>query len=1047
MALWGTSALLILVLLRPASVASAGINVWTGNGPTGGVVHFLTIDPLTPTTLYAGVGTFAEPYIAAVFKSTDGGITWVSRNAGLPATAAGVTVLAIDPVTATTLYAGAYGGVFKSTDAGASWGASSAGLPPFAQVPALVIDPLNPNTLYASAGAVFKSTDAGLSWKASNSGLADSSVALAIDPQTPSTLYAGTDSREGVFKSTDSGASWNASGVGLPDFADSLAIVADPKMPSTLYTATGYGGVFKSTDSGASWNASGVGLPDFAFPVALVADPNMPNTLYTATDHRVFKSTNGGMSWSATDLSPSVSGTLAIDPRTPSTLYVGTRSFPGGVLKSTDGGGSWSRNTNGLPLVNVNGVAIDPRTPQTLYAATGSSFLGGVFKSTDAGNSWSASSGGITDLRVTSLAIDVHTPSTLYAGAGGGVFKSTDDGVTWQASLHASGDVHAVAIGSPMSRPLYAGAVQVASSPGGFYQSTDGGESWNDGIFDDIEALVVDPQLPSTLYAGTGFKWSGPRVLKSTDSGQHWVESTSTESAVLALAIDPTAPTTVYAATASRGNARAGVVLKSSDDGTSWSASATGLPATNITALAIDPQQVSILYAGTENGVFRSTDAGASWSAFNAGLPDGVMVSGLAVSATPAKILYAATQRGVFALQTPTFTVNSTADAADAMPGDGVCAATDGACTLRAAIDEANALPGADSIAVPAGTYGVGLGINGDLTVIGAGAAITKLGGISVVAGVVSISGMTIEGGFGVTNEGTLALTDVTISGNSASGCSGAAGAGLSNRGTLTLTNSTVSGNTVDGCGQSPGFGAGILNAFGARLTIVNSTISGNTARSSFGEASGGGLYNAGHALLINATISGNTAASGTAGNGRGGNIFNSGSGDIQTENTVVADSTLGGNCSGTISSLGHNLSSDASCGLTGPGDLSSTDPQLGPLQDNGGATFTRALQAGSLAIDAGSSDCPATDQRGISRPQGVACDIGAYERVVTRCLGDCGHDGQVTVDELLTMVNIALGNAPVGECTAGDHNRDAEISIDEILTAVNAALNGCPTS
>lgn len=82
-----------------------------------------------------------------------------------------------------------------------------------------------------------------------------------------------------------------------------------------------------------------------------------------------------------------------------------------------------------------------------------------------------------------------------------------------------------------------------------------------------------------------------------------------------------------------------------------------------------------------------------------------------------------------------------------------------------------------------------------------------------------------------------------------------------------------------------------------------------------------------------------------------------------------------------TFVSQGNNLASDNSCGLDQPGDLASTNPLLGPLQDNGGPTFTHALLQGSLAIDAvHSTHCLSTDQRGQPRPHGAACDIGAYE-------------------------------------------------------------------
>jgi hypothetical protein len=188
-----------------------------------------------------------------------------------------------------------------------------------------------------------------------------------------------------------------------------------------------------------------------------------------------------------------------------------------------------------------------------------------------------------------------------------------------------------------------------------------------------------------------------------------------------------------------------------------------------------------------------------------------------------------------------------------------------------------------------------------------------------------------------------------------------------------------VSGNTASGDGG--GIFAHTFYGYGD-LRLTNSTVSGNT--SSIG--SGGGIavdsyYYAGDAILTNSTVTRNRA-------NRGGAGIHMDYADATFIDTVVADNGAARpNCGGDpVNSLGHNLADDDSCGLNAPGDLVVSDAMLGPLADNGGPTKTHALLAGSPAIDAGSPDCPppATDQRGVLRPQGAACDIGAFESGAT---------------------------------------------------------------
>ncbi len=276
-------------------------------------------------------------------------------------------------------------------------------------------------------------------------------------------------------------------------------------------------------------------------------------------------------------------------------------------------------------------------------------------------------------------------------------------------------------------------------------------------------------------------------------------------------------------------------------------------------------------------------------------------------------------------------------------------------------------------------------------------------GGICNLVGTVTITDSTLSGnqGGGIYNlGGTVTITDSTLSGNQGRGIynllgtvnltnstlSGNQGSGIFNdeSGRVTITNSTLSGNTVGGSGGGI-YNQGGNHTYWGAVTITDSTISGNTA----GE-NGGGIYNLGETHLSNVTIAKNTADSDNNGTGDGGGVYR-GYGMVDLKNTIIAGNTDKGgeapDCGGTLSSSGDNIVQNAvGCTLGGTGTNISVDPLLGSLADNGGATQTHALQAGSPAIDA-VTDCTdlssnpvRTDQRGVARPQSTACDIGAYE-------------------------------------------------------------------
>ncbi len=408
-----------------------------------------------------------------------------------------------------------------------------------------------------------------------------------------------------------------------------------------------------------------------------------------------------------------------------------------------------------------------------------------------------------------------------------------------------------------------------------------------------------------------------------------------------------------------------------------------------------------------------------------------------------------------------TFVVDSLADDSDVDPGNGTCATSIGECTLRAAVEEIDFLfngcygsctvdTDLHTISVPAGTYFVYdvLGVGGNVIIDGAGQGWTIIMGqgsgvfFITPGSTIQIKELTITNGIegtggGVNNQGDLTLSDVAVTGSSATvGMGGGirnsdqltlarvtvsgnsavqGGGGISNDdgATLTIFDSTISGNSVTGVDQA---GGGIYNSGASTpgtVTIDRSTLSGNTA------PFGGGLFNYGETWLANVTISGNSAT--TILSAGGGAINNNGSATLDLKNVTISDNTTttamalvnvatlniahtivanntGGDCyfvGGTLTPPPHhNLDSDGTCFSGIPSNLINTNPLLGPLSENGGLTQTYALQYGSPAIDAGDAinGCKSggvlltTDQRSWPRTvdgdvDGVAvCDIGAFE-------------------------------------------------------------------
>ena len=356
-----------------------------------------------------------------------------------------------------------------------------------------------------------------------------------------------------------------------------------PVTAGAFQPLNGGSGAYKSRDSSGNWSSIKNGLSADEIS-ALAIDPREPSTIFAAStpisipangSASIFKSTDGGANWRRLPLeNVRMINAVAVDPRDSNIVYAGALD---GVYKSTDGGGHWlpAGNRLSFPFTSVNAIAIDPSRSDRVYIGTGldafGTFGGGIFISADGGQTWEPANINST-LRVVgivfSLAIDPKKTKNLYAGTNLGVFRGLNRGKKWKSSdLNPRLSVRALAIDPVNPSTVYAAATMDRRSElpdaGGVYKSTDGGKGWvrlDAGIEGlSIASVAVDPQNPSTLYAGLrrsssifsivrSFDSSLGGLLKSIDGGSHWTHTGLGDVSVNTLAIDPKTPANLYAA-------------------------------------------------------------------------------------------------------------------------------------------------------------------------------------------------------------------------------------------------------------------------------------------------------------------------------------------------------------------------------------------------------------------------------------------------------------------------------------------------------------------
>lgn len=482
--------------------------------------------------------------------------------------------------------------------------------------------------------------------------------ALAVDPAAPDTLYAAAG-RAGLYKSTDGGASWRWSGNGMAGF-NLETVAVDPRRPGAVYTASRSSGdaltsvekVFQSLDGGVHWR------PIFERPLRDFVRMEVAVTagvVYVSTADHLFKSADRGATWEELDYSgspiPAALNDVEVDPENPDRVYLSP--VAGGLLRSTDGGASWTEVGPQGPADTVfsfGHIAVAPSRPQTLYAVAGFDSHLWLFRSDDGGSTWTAGSP-LPELRER-IAVDPTDPATVYA-FGRGVSVSHDGGETWQTINLGLAEVRGVL--SLAVRPDRPSTVYAGTSSEGVYVTRDA-RLWQPST-EGLRAqafvwLKVSPAAPSTFYAAAGF-----HLYRSDDGGATWgvfAAGLNRDFGIRDLVLDRRDPDLLYAV-------GLGGIYRSRDRGETW---ARLLAQDAYTLVAVDGRT---LLAGTGTGLLRSTDAGRTWKeVLQASLPRSVRLPQRNVfwlkndPAAPSTIYGRASEYRLVPDQTTTFLIRST---------------------------------------------------------------------------------------------------------------------------------------------------------------------------------------------------------------------------------------------------------------------------------------------------------------------------------------------------------------------------------------------------
>jgi hypothetical protein len=419
----------------------------------------------------------------------------------------------VDPAQSSTVYYGTDHGMFVSHDNGSTWAPTTTGFASGdTAIRDVAGDPANTGTTFALAGdpnstvvSLYETSDHGASWVSLATGLDGERV--VPDTANTSIIYLSGLQTHAVYKSTDGGHTFAPSDSGMPSGGSGGGILLGgptgtlllfAAQPNNLLSTVGGLGIFRSADGAQSWSFSSAGLSAWQ-GLAVAFDPQQPATVYLATSQAVFKSTDSGLSWTAIKAAGSLA--IAVDPFQSSHLLAELGNQ--GLFESHDGGTTWAAVTNLPPIPNggdaiITGITFNPKVQGTIFISTQGTGNVGVLRSTDGGATYTIANNGLTSTHAASIVVaNPQTPSMLFVGTLNGLFKSTDNGDSWTLSNPAG--ISVISFDANVTPPT----IYINNA-----KSTDLGATWTP--LPGAGTILTDPSAPNSIFSiGTnGPQWS-----------------------------------------------------------------------------------------------------------------------------------------------------------------------------------------------------------------------------------------------------------------------------------------------------------------------------------------------------------------------------------------------------------------------------------------------------------------------------------------------------------------------------------------------------------